>query len=109
MKKLSLCLSTILMVCAIAGPAAALDLHDARAQGVVGEQSDGYVGVVAPAAGAQALADSVNAQRKAEYEKISAANHQPVDVVAKLAAVQVIKKLDKGEYYQAADGSWTKR
>ena len=60
-------------------------------------------------AGVQELADEVNAKRREEYTKISKANSEPVDVVAKLAAPQIISKLEAGEKYQAADGSWKSR
>jgi uncharacterized protein YdbL (DUF1318 family) len=90
----------------IAGPAMAMDLHSARAAGIIGEKNDGYVAVLQKSADADALAAGVNAKRKAAYAKISAANKQPVDVVAKLAAPQIVAKLESGAKYQAADGSW---
>jgi uncharacterized protein YdbL (DUF1318 family) len=87
-------------------PAWAMDLHSARADGTLGEKTDGYVAVLKKSPEAQALADEVNAKRKAAYAKISAANNQPVEIVAKLAAPQIVAKLEAGDHYQAADGSW---
>jgi uncharacterized protein len=76
-----------------ATPALALDLHGARAAGILGEKPDGYVQVLKSSAEADALASDVNGKRRAEYARISAENGQPADVVAKLAAVEIAKKL----------------
>lgn len=92
-----------------AAPAFALTLHEARAQGVVGEKLDGYVAAIKKSSEAAALVDEVNEKRRAEYARISKENDQPVDVVAKLAAEQIINKLEPGEFYQGADGSWKTR
>ena len=91
MRKLLLVSALILA----AAPALALDLNEARSTGVLGEKADGYVQVLKPSAEANALAAQVNAGRKAEYEKISKQNGQPVDVVGALAAGQIAKKLGK--------------
>lgn len=98
-----------LLAAAIAFPALALDLQQARAQGILGEKADGYVAVLSPSPDAQALAAQVNARRKEEYERISKQNGQPVAVVGKLAAEQIIQKLSPGSSYQDAGGAWKKR
>lgn len=86
---------TSVLVAAIAlvltAPAYALDLHSARASGVVAETSEGYIKAVKPSAEVNALVSEVNAKRRAEYERISKQNGQPVDVVGKLAAPQIMK------------------
>ena len=94
---------------ALAGNAYALDLSQARAQGIVGEKPDGYVAAVTPSAEADAVISEVNTRRRAEYEKISKDNGQPVSVVAKIAAGRIIGGLPAGSYYKAADGSWKKK
>lgn len=93
----------------LAMPAWALDLQTARSQGLVGELNDGYVKALQPSPDLQALAADVNAKRRAEYQKISAANGQPVEVVAKLAAGQIVKNLSKGAKYQDSAGQWQSR
>jgi uncharacterized protein len=92
-----------------AAPAFALDLHAARDAGIIGEKNDGYVAVLKKSAEADALAAEVNAKRKAEYARISKENKQSADVVAKLAAQQIVEGLNAGDPYQAADGSWKTR
>lgn len=92
-----------------AGSAFAMDLSQARSQGVVGEKLDGYVGVVMPSADATAVSNEVNTRRRAEYEKISKQNGQPVSVVAKVAAETIINGLPAGSMYQGADGAWKRK
>lgn len=93
----------------LAMPAWALDLHQARSSGAIGEKLDGYVTALQSSGEVKALVDEVNTKRKAEYTRISAQNGQPVDVVAKLAAQQIINGLEPGSQYQGPDGSWKKR
>ena len=90
-------------------PALALDLSQARSSGMVGEKTDGYVAAIQSSGDVRKLAADVNAKRKAEYTRISKENGQPVDVVAKLAAPQIIKGLPAGALYQDPDGNWIKR
>ena len=92
-----------------AAPAFALDLHTARAQGLVGETLTGYVAVVKNTPEAQAVVAEVNAARRAEYARIAAENGQTVEVVGTLASEQIINGLDAGEYYKGPDGSWKQR
>lgn len=96
-------------VAVLAFPTWALDLQQARSQGLVGELPNGYVGVVQSNPEAQKLATDVNARRKQEYQRISKENGEPVAVVAKLAAVQIIQKLPSGSLYQSPDGRWVKK
>ncbi len=90
-------------------PAYALDLQSGRASGQVGEKLDGYVAARKDTAETQALVAEINAKRRQEYARISKENNQPVDVVAKLAAEQIINNLEPGVYFQAPDGSWKQR
>ncbi len=87
-------------------PAYALDLHDARRQGVVGEKLDGFAAALKSAPDVNNLVASVNAKRQQEYARISKQNGQPPDVVGKLAAQQIINNLPPGTRYQSPDGSW---
>lgn len=104
-------LSSMVLMAALlmAAPALALDLHEARDAGIVGEKRDGYVAVLKKSAEADALAQEVNQKRRQEYQRISRENNQPADVVGKLAAEQIINGLGSGNYYQDAGGSWKKR
>lgn len=92
-----------------ASPAFALDLHEARSAGIVGEKTDGYVAALKKTDEAKALVAEVNEKRREEYTRISRQNDQPVEVVAKIAAENIINGLNPGEFYQDTDGKWKTR
>lgn len=106
LRRLGILLGVIMCLTA---PAYALNLQEARASGAVGEKSDGYVAARKDEAEVQALVAEVNTKRQQEYARISKENNQSVDVVAKLAAAQIINGLAPGVYYQAPDGIWKQR
>lgn len=97
---------TLAIVAMVTGAAFAMDLNSARRAGLIGEKLDGYAAVVKAQTGVADLVNDVNNRRKAEYERISKQNGQPVNVVSKLAAEQIINGLPKGTLYQGPDGSW---
>ena len=87
----------------------AMDLKTARDQGLVGELRSGFVAIIKPADGVSMMVEEVNSKRLIEYRKIAAENKQSVDVVATLAAGQIINKLSKGHYYQTVDHKWAQK
>lgn len=87
----------------------AMELSQARAQGLVGETLDGYIAAVTPSPEANAVVADINARRREEYTKISRDNGQTVAVVGKVAAARIIGGLPAGSYYKAADGSWKRK
>lgn len=91
-------------------PASAMDLSQAKAAGLVGEQLDGYIGLVKPDATqeAKALVNNTNAQRRIEYERIAKKNGVNVEEVARLAARKVIEQSPPGQYVQTPSG-WRRR
>ena len=99
-----------LSFCLTALPVSAADLAQAKAAGLVGEQMNGYLGLVNPnAAGdVKALVNSINAQRQAEYQRIATKNGVPADEVAKLTAQKVIGQAASGHYVQTPSG-WQRR
>ncbi|MEQ8967131.1 MAG: YdbL family protein [Azospirillaceae bacterium] len=89
--------------------ARAQNLDQARAQGLVGERRDGYVGVVSPGSGVESLVESVNARRRDEYRRIADDTGVPLAVVEQRAAEQLISRLPSGQYYMNANGQWARK
>ena len=89
-------------------PAAALTLDEARAQGLVGEQPDGYVGVVQDGPGVRDLVSSVNAQRRTHYQGIAQQNGVPLQAVEQQAGQQLIERAGSGIYVLTPSG-WQRR
>lgn len=104
----TLALTAAFAFAALSANAASLD--QARSQGLVGERADGYIAAVgSPSAEVQSLVSTINAQRKAEYQRIASQNGQPVAVVEKLAAEKLISKAAPGTYVQSPSGQWVKK
>ena len=89
-----------LVVFGAALPSAALDLDAARQQGLVGEQSDGYVGAVSasPSAEVEALVTEVNAKRRAAYAEIAKKNGTAPEAVGVLSAQKLIERAPAGQW-----------
>ncbi len=102
-------LLTLITALVFSASAFAISLHDAKSQGLVGEQVNGYLGVVVKNGEAQTLADTVNTKRRAHYEKIAKKNGINVNDVAKLAAEKAIAATAKGQYIQNPQGKWVKK
>ena len=81
----------------------------ARSAGQIGEQPDGYLGVVgAGTAELRALINNINIQRKAKYTQ-SAAAGATVEQMAFASGCNLILKTVPGEKYQAPGGEWKTR
>lgn len=82
----------------------------ARANGSVGEQTDGYLGVVGQASpDLQRLVDDINIRRRAVYAEKAKENNATLEQYAITAGCQAIARTTPGEKYQAPDGSWKTR
>ena len=82
----------------------------ARAAGQVGEQPDGYLGVVgAGSADLRALVNNINIQRKAAYTQKAQASGATVEQLAFTSGCNLIQQTSSGEKYKAPDGSWQTR
>lgn len=92
-------------------PAWAIDLHDAKAQGLVGEANTGYLAAVQQPASAEvrALIADINAKRKAEFERTAEKTGATVEQVAFRFYQLAVEKTEPGHYYQDAGGRWQKK
>ncbi|WP_232219882.1 YdbL family protein [Pseudogulbenkiania sp. MAI-1] len=100
-------LAALLLVCSTL--AMALDLDGAKSQGLVGEQPDGYLGVVKSTPEAVELAADINAKRRSAYEAIAKKNGATLDQVAALAGQKAIEKAAPGTYVKSSTGQWVKK
>lgn len=96
-----------------AGPALAQERDPAyaaaRAAGQVGEQPDGYLGVVGEGTPAiRALVNSINIQRKSVYTKGAGAN-STIEQFAFVTGCNLIAKTVPGEKYKTPGGEWKTR
>ncbi|HEX5677541.1 MAG TPA: YdbL family protein [Alcanivorax sp.] len=89
-----------------AGAAFALGLDSAKSQGLVGEQPNGYLGVVKATPEAVELASEINEKRRQAYQRIARENGISLEQVANLAGQKAIEKTPSGEYVKTPTGQW---
>lgn len=89
----------------------AADLATVKAQGLVGEQNNGYLGLVKGDAppDVKALVTDVNNQRKAQFKQIAAKNGIAEDEAAKVFAREAAARTAPGNYIQNPSGGWVKK
>ena len=82
----------------------------ARSAGKVGEQPDGYLGIVGASDPAlQRMVDDINIKRRAVYAEKAKENSATLEAYALTAGCQAIARTVPGEKYRAPDGSWQTR
>jgi len=81
---------------------------DMKTKGLVGEQPDGYLGVIKDEGGAKAVADAENSDRKAEYTKRAASQGQTVEVLAAVLGEARVRQEKPGRFVKK-DGGWVKQ
>lgn len=93
----------------LASSAVALSLDEAKAKGLVGEKSNGYLGAVNPSdAEAQALMEDVNRKRRQAYEDIAKRNRTNIQAVETLAGEKAIQNTKPGHFIEGS-GGWIKK
>ena len=85
--------------------------QSARASGLVGEKSDGYLGfATSPSPAIRALVEDINIKRKAAYSKEALANGATVEEMALRSGCRLIgERTVAGEKYQTPSGQWKTR
>ena len=91
--------------------AVASALTQPKADGLIGEQANGYIGLVRQdiSADIRTLVKEVNAKRKAGYQKIAAQQGTRLAEVERVGGNTAIEKTLKGNYIRDASGAWRKK
>lgn len=105
----------LLLALCLSLPAWALDLNgamsalaDAKTAGYVGEQPDGYLGVVRAVNQADDIARLINQARRSEYQRLARQNGIQLSDVEAIAGKKAIEKTPAGQYVQL-NGSWLRK
>lgn len=113
--RLNRTLGAALVAFCISLPALAMNLEQAmsalsgaKAQGLVGEQTDGYLGVVSNSGQAADIAAQINAARRAEYQKVASQSGAKLGDVEALAGKKAIERTPSGQYVQV-NGQWVRK
>lgn len=109
MKRIGLVVLTVGAGLLLALPAMALSLDEAKAKGLVGERTNGYLGAVSPSqTEAQVLVEDVNQKRRQAYEEIAKRNRTNVHAVETLAGEKAIQNTKPGNFIEGP-GGWVKK
>lgn len=107
--------AALLVLGLVSLPALAMNLEQAmgalgaaKAQGLVGEQPDGYLGVVNNSGQAADIASQINAARRAEYQKVASQNGAKLADVEALAGKKAMERTPAGQFIQQ-NGKWVRK
>jgi uncharacterized protein YdbL (DUF1318 family) len=85
-------------------------VDSAKAAGTVGEQADGYLGIVSSADGAlNAAVNAINAGRANVYADTAAKSGTTRDAAGQATGATLIARTPGGQYIKPLNGSWTKK
>ena len=101
----------LISLLAVSVAVAASKLSQPKADGLIGEQSNGYLGLVVQSAPAdiRKLVEETNTKRKAGYQKIAAKQGASLSDVEKVGGNTAIEKTLRGNYIRDANGTWRKK
>ena len=92
----------------LAADKAAVDA--AKVAGTVGEQADGYLGIVSGADGAiTAAVNEINAGRRQVYTQTATKSGVSPDAAGQATGAQLISKVPAGQFFKPLGGAWTKK
>lgn len=96
---------------AVSVASAASPLAQPKADGLIGEQANGYIGLVKQnvPADVKALVNDVNARRKAGYQKISKREGLSLAETEKVGGNKAIEKTLPGNYIRDTSGAWRRK
>lgn len=106
MKTMKIVLSSLLLMVALT--INATELSDAKSQGLVGEQPDGYLGVIVSSNATDTLVSTINAKRKSNYQSLATKNNLTLSQVEALAAKKAYSKTEAGHFIWVK-GKWSKK
>lgn len=97
---------TLMAITLISFSSWALDLDSAKQQGLVGEQMNGYLGLIDSAnSDAAALVTEINRKRKTHYQGIANKQNTALDNIQQIAGEKLIQRArSSGQYYQTNSG-----
>jgi uncharacterized protein YdbL (DUF1318 family) len=83
-------------------------LSSVKSQGLVGEQPNGYLGVIKDKNGAKEIVELINQARNAQYQKMTQTHNLSLQEIEVLAGKKAITKTAHGNYIKI-DSKWIKK
>lgn len=98
---------------AFSAPASAGDpqIDAAKAQGIVGERIDGYLGIVDASADASLTrkVQDINNKRRAAYDDLASQTNTTPQQVARVTGEKLVSEAAPGEYIMDDSGTWKQK
>ncbi|MDG2071434.1 MAG: YdbL family protein [Pseudomonadales bacterium] len=100
-----------ILLCILTHSAWAIELADAKAQGLVGEANSGYIAAVKQpvSADVKALVNEVNTKRKALFQRAANKTGISTSQVSDRSYELAVERTARGHYYQNKAGDWVKK
>ena len=104
-------LALLISMMAMSVAVAASPLTQPKADGFIGEQANGYIGLVQQnvPADIKKLVNDVNAKRRAGYQNIAKKQGTSLAEVERVGGNTAIEKTLRGNYIRDASGNWRKK
>ena len=104
-------LALLISMMAVSVAVAASPLTQPKADGLIGEQANGYIGLVKQnvPADIKKLVNDVNAKRRAGYQNIAKKQGTSLAEVERVGGNTAIEKTLRGNYIRDASGTWRKK
>lgn len=80
-----------------------------KAQGVIGENNQGYLTLLKPSTDKKAVMAAENEDRRKIYTAIAKKQKTTAELVGQRRALQIAKKADPGTMIQSSGGEWRKK
>jgi len=106
MKRIS---AALLLALAMAQPAWAVTLNEARQAGLAGETLSGYLAARSQDSETLALVQRINAGRKQEYQRLAEQNNLSTADIASIAGQKLVGRAAAGEYVRDINGQWLRK
>nr|WP_067298417.1 YdbL family protein [Marinobacterium profundum] len=89
----------------------ALSLDDAKSQGLIGERSNGYLGIVVsnPSGDVKALVADINSKRKQAYQESASSAGVDLQIIELRIGQRLQQKTGNGQYIQTEAGAWQRK
>ena len=104
-------LALLISMMAVSVAVAASPLTQPKADGLIGEQANGYIGLVKQnvPADIKKLVNDVNAKRRVGYQNIAKKQGTSLAEVERVGGNTAIEKTLRGNYIRDASGTWRKK
>ncbi len=104
-------LLSVMVLAVLALPAWALSLDEAKDRGLVGERSNGYLGIVVdnPGADIRSLVADINRKRKSAYQDSAKSAGVELQVIEVRIGQRLQNKAKPGHYIESGNGAWRRK